>query len=86
MSNSLYLGKKKFRDYLKKMILKIVISKKVVMLEEVLNSTQVLNTYFIDNMKNLYNDKAYEKSWLVVHTYKNKKKVLCKCIHQNTRS
>lgn len=46
------------------------------MLEEVPNNTQVFNFGLIDNIKDPYNNKAYEKSCLVIHTQNNEKKNL----------
>ena len=46
------------------------------MLEEIQSSTKVYNTYFVNDIKDPYTDKAYEKSCLVKHTYNDKKKNL----------
>lgn len=59
-----------------KNIFKVVISDKIVMFEKLLTSIQVLNVRFVDNLKDLYNDKAYEKSCLVMHTFNDEKKNL----------
>ena len=39
-------------------------------------NTQVFNFHFINSIKDLYTNKAYEKSCLVMHTYNNRKKNL----------
>ena len=44
--------------------------------EEIQSSTKVFNSYFDNDIKDLYTDKAYEKSRLVMHTYNDKKKNL----------
>lgn len=49
-----------------KNVFKIVILDKVVTPEEVPNSTQVFNSYFVDEVKDPYTDKVYEKSYLVM--------------------
>ena len=49
---------------------------KVVMPEEVSSSTQVFNSSLVDNIKDPCNDKVYEKSRPVVHTYNDEKKNL----------
>ena len=57
-------------------VFKVVILDKVVMLEEVPNSTQVFNSCFIDEIKDLCTNKAYEKSCLVVQADNDKDKNL----------
>ena len=43
---------------------------------EVFSSIQVFNSHFVDNIKDLYTDKADKKSCPIVHAYNNKKKNL----------
>ena len=47
---------------------------KVVTPEEILNNTKSLNSHFLDDITDLYTDKAYEKSQLVIHAYNDEKK------------
>ena len=42
---------------------------KVVTFKDVLSNTQILNSHFMDKVKNGGIDKAYEKSWLIIQTY-----------------
>lgn len=46
------------------------------MLKEVLSSVKVLNSRFVDNIKDLYINKAYKKSYPVIYIYNNKYKNL----------
>ena len=69
-------GQKKIQKLLKKDVLKVVTPDKIVMSEEVSSSTQVFNSSLVDNIKDPCNDKAYEKSRPVVHTYNDEKKNL----------
>lgn len=43
---------------------------------EILKNTQVFNSSLVNNIKDLYIDKAYKKNRLVMHTYNNEKKNL----------
>lgn len=63
-------GQKKIQELLEKDVCKVVT------LEEVLNSTQVFNFCFINDIKDLYTDKANKKSHPVVHIYNDEKKNL----------
>ncbi len=47
---------------------------KVIMPEKIPSRIQVFNSSLVDNIKNLYTDKAYKKNRPVVHIYNNKKK------------
>lgn len=57
-------------------LFKVIIPIKYVIFEVIPSSTQVFNSCFVDYIKDLYTDKANEKSCPVVHTYNNKKKKL----------
>lgn len=57
-------------ELLKRDVFKVVISNKFVTLEEVSSSIQVLNSSFINNIKDLWTDKAYENSHPIIHTLK----------------
>ena len=75
--NFLHLDKS--NNYLKKRlfikhVFKVLIFNKVVRSKEVPNGRQVLNFCFVDEIKNLYTNKAYEKSCLVVKTNNKKDK------------
>ena len=61
---------------LKKDFFKVVIPDKVITPEEVPNCTQVFNSGFVDEIKDLYNNKAYEKSCLGMQINNNKDKNL----------
>ncbi len=61
---------------LKKDDIKFVTSDKVVMPEKVSNSIQVFNSYFVDDIKDLYTNKVYEKSCQVLYIYNDEKKSL----------
>ncbi len=63
-------GQKEIQGLLEKDIFKVVTS------EEVPSRTQVFNSSLVDNIKNLYTDKTYEKNRPVVHAYNNSKKNL----------
>lgn len=41
---------------------------------EISSNIQVFNFCFINNIKDLYTDKVYEKSRLIMYAYNNKKK------------
>ena len=66
---------KKIQKLLKKDVFKVVTSDKVVILK-VSSSSQVFNSFLIDNIKNPYTNKAYEKNRPIVHTYNDEKKNL----------
>ncbi len=67
---------KEIQKLLEKDIFKVVTLDKIVIPEQVISSTQVFNTSFVDNIKDLCTDKAYEKNRLVVYTYNDEKKNL----------
>ena len=67
---------KKIQKLLKKGFFKAVIFNKVVFLEKVLNSKQVFNFYFDDDIKNPHTNKVNEKSCQVMYYYNNEKKNL----------
>lgn len=56
----------------KKDIFKIIIFNKVVISEEVLNHIKFFNSFFRDEIKDLYTDKTYKKSQLVLQANNNK--------------
>ena len=51
---------KEIMEILEKGVFKVVTSK------DVLSNARILNSRFVDEVKNVGTDKAYEKSWLVV--------------------
>lgn len=67
---------KEIQGLLKKDLFKVVTSDKVVMPEEVPSNTQVFNSCFVDDIKDLCIDKADEKSCSVVYAYNDEKKNL----------
>ena len=67
---------KKIQKLLEKDVFRVVTPNIIVMSEEVLSSTQVFNSSLVDNIKDPCNDKVYEKSRSLVHTYNNEKKNL----------
>ena len=69
-------GQKEIQGLLEKDDFKVVTSDKLVMPKKVQSSTQVFNSHFVNNIKDPYTDKAYEKSRLVMHTYNDKMKNL----------
>lgn len=56
-----------------KAIFEIVIPKKVVILEKILSNAKVLNSHFINKIKDLCIDKAHKKNHLVIKTYNDNK-------------
>lgn len=68
--------KKDIQKLMKKDVFKIVNLDKNIMFEEVLSSTQVFNSSFVNNIKDPCTDKAYIKNRSVLYTYKNEKKNL----------
>ncbi len=69
-------GQKEIQRLLEKDIFKVVTLNKVVMSEEIPSSLQVFDSCFVNDIKDLYTDKAYEKSCPVMHAYNDKKKNL----------
>ncbi len=69
-------GQKEIQKLVEKDVFKIVTPDKVVIPKEVPRSTQVFNSSLVDNIKDPCNDKVYEKSRPVVHTYNDEKKNL----------
>ncbi len=69
-------GQKENQKLLEKDVFKVVTLDKIIMLEEVLSSTQVFNSSLVDNIKDPCTDKAYEKNRPVMHTYNDEKKNL----------
>ena len=67
---------KKIQELLEKDDFKVFTLNKLLMPEEIQSSTQVFNSYFVNDIKDPYTDKVYEKSCLVVHMYNDKKKNL----------
>lgn len=64
---------KKLQKLLKKDVFKVITLDKIVIPEEILSTIQVLNSSLVDNIKDLYTDKAYEKNCPVLHIYNNEK-------------
>lgn len=61
------------KDNFKVIILnKIIIPNKIIMPKKVLSNIQSFNTCFLNNIKNPYTNKAYEKSRPVVYIYNHK--------------
>lgn len=71
-TQSYIFRQKKIQELLEKVVFKVVTPNNVIMLEEVLGN----NPFFIDNIKNLYINKANKKICLVVHTYNDDNKNL----------
>ena len=69
-------GQKKIQGLLEKNDFKVLTLNKLVMPEKIQSSTQVFYSHFVNDIKDPYPDKIYEKSCLVVHTYNDKKKNL----------
>ena len=49
---------------------------KVITFKDVPSNTRIFNSHFVDKIKNLGTDKAYEKSRLVVQAYNDQEKDL----------
>lgn len=58
-----------------KVVFKIVIAKKVVTSEEVLSNTRVFNSRFVNEIKDLYINKAHRKSRLIIQGHNNNNNV-----------
>lgn len=56
------------------------------MSEEIKNSIQSYNSYFLDDEKDLCTNKAYKKCHLVIHTYNDKKKQCATVFTKNNNS
>lgn len=69
-------GQKKIEKLLEKDEFKDITSNKIVTSEKVLSITKVFNSRFFDNIKDLYIDKVYKKSCLIMHIYNCEKKNL----------
>ena len=69
-------GQKKIQKLFEKDVFKAVTPNKVIMAKKLSSNIQVFNSYFADNIKDLYIDKTYEKSCQVVHCYNYEKKNL----------
>ena len=48
---------------------------KVITFKNIRSKAWIFNSCFVNKIKNLKTDKAYEKIWLIVYVYKNKKKI-----------
>lgn len=73
--SSLFIsGQKKIERLLKKDDFKVVTSDKVVTSEEISSSTQGFNSHFLDNIKDSYTPRAYDRCYSVMHTSNDKKK------------
>lgn len=69
------MSKKKFKDYLKKIFLKLLIFNKIITPKEVSSNIYIFNSDFDDDIKDLYIDKINKKICLVMYTYNNEKKI-----------
>lgn len=49
---------------------------KVVNTEDIPSNAQIFNSHFIDKIKNLGIDRAYEESWLIIQAYNDQEKDL----------
>lgn len=67
---------KEIQKLFEKDVFQVVIPNKVVIPKRISSSTQVFNSCFVDRIKDLCTDKAYEKDCLVVYTYNDKEKDL----------
>lgn len=56
---------------------KFVISNKVVTPKEIPNNAQVFNPCYMDEIKDPYTKKVYEKTCPVIQTFHNNNKILC---------
>lgn len=61
---------KKIARLLKKKVFKVTTSK------DVLSNIQIFNSHFVNKIKNVGTDKAYDKNCLVVQAFNNKDKNL----------
>lgn len=49
---------------------------KVITIEDIPSHIWIFNSYFVDKVKNPGTDKVYERSWLVIQAYNDKKRIL----------
>ena len=74
-SAPLYISRQKeIEGLLENDIFKLLTPKYVVTPEEILSSTQILNSGFYNNIKNPCIDKAYKRSCPIIYAYNGKKK------------
>lgn len=63
-------GQKEIAKLLEKSIFKVFTT------EDISSNIQIFNSRFVDEIKNLDTDKAYDKSWLVVQAYNDQERNL----------
>ncbi len=69
-------GQKEIQKLVTKDVFKVITLDKVIILEEVLSSTQVFNSILVDNIKDPCTNQAPNKNRLVVHAYNKKKNLV----------
>ena len=67
-------GQKEIEKLFKKDIFKVIMRNKVVISEEIPSSIKDFNSYFFDDIRDLYINKACKRSCLIMHAYNDKKK------------
>lgn len=60
------LKQKKVQKLFEKHVLKVVTPNKIIMSKEILSKAKIFNSHFVKEIKDLYIDKIYKKSQLVI--------------------